>query len=125
MLADYFTKPLQGKLFHLFRNVIMGWKHIDTLKQALPSMSKERVGDMGISDDATKSLLTYAQAVNGQKQRAVNIPALLRTKARWFPTTVPRAARSVHFLQRSPEPHACRVERRKKEGLNDEIILFV
>jgi hypothetical protein len=39
MLADYFTKPLQGKLFHLFRNVIMGWKHINTLKEVVRTQS--------------------------------------------------------------------------------------
>ena len=32
MLADYFTKPLQGYLFKKFRDVIMGYKHISTLK---------------------------------------------------------------------------------------------
>jgi hypothetical protein len=43
MLADYFTKPLQGKQFHLFRDVIMGYKHISILnKSNLPSL-KERV----------------------------------------------------------------------------------
>jgi hypothetical protein len=33
MLADFFTKPLQGSLFRKFREVIMGHKHIDTLKE--------------------------------------------------------------------------------------------
>ena len=67
MLADYFTKPLQGRLFHLFRAVIMGWAHIDTLKSS--STPKERVENMGISDDVTtvddvtKTPITYAQAV--------------------------------------------------------------
>ena len=28
MLADYFTKPLQGSLFNKFRDVIMGFAHI-------------------------------------------------------------------------------------------------
>ena len=55
MLADYFTKPLQGKLFHLFRAVIMGWKHIDTLKQEPSSLPKERVGNMNNSDVSTGS----------------------------------------------------------------------
>ena len=32
MLADYFTKPLQGKLFTTMRNVIMGYEPITTLK---------------------------------------------------------------------------------------------
>ena len=67
MLADYFTKPLQGKLFHMFREVIMGWKHIDTLKEVIKddpsSLFKERVGGLNISNDETKERLTYAQAV--------------------------------------------------------------
>ena len=38
MLADYFTNPLHGRLFNIFREVIMGWKHISTLKQiSVPS----------------------------------------------------------------------------------------
>ena len=32
MLADYFTKPLQGALFRKFWEVIMGYQHISTLK---------------------------------------------------------------------------------------------
>ena len=43
MLADFFTKPLQGALFHKFRDVIMGWKHISTLKEPSNSELKERV----------------------------------------------------------------------------------
>jgi hypothetical protein len=31
MIADYMSKPLQGKLFVTVRNVIMGWVHISTL----------------------------------------------------------------------------------------------
>ena len=69
MLADYFTKPLQGKLFHMFREVIMGWKHIDTLKEVIQvdssSLFKERVGGLNISNDETKERLTYAQVVKG------------------------------------------------------------
>jgi len=34
MLADFFTKPLQGALFVKSREVIMGWKHVDTQKQS-------------------------------------------------------------------------------------------
>ena len=42
MLADFFTKPLTGQLFHRFRDVIMGYKHIDTLNDHDLSI-KERV----------------------------------------------------------------------------------
>ena len=31
MLADFFTKPLQGVLFKKFREVILGNKHLDSL----------------------------------------------------------------------------------------------
>ena len=32
MIADFFTKPLQGKLFEEFRNLIMGYKRVSSLK---------------------------------------------------------------------------------------------
>jgi len=32
MLADNFTKPLQGNLFHLHRAVIMGWNSVESFK---------------------------------------------------------------------------------------------
>jgi len=31
MLADFFTKALQGTKFHMFRRVVMDWDHISTL----------------------------------------------------------------------------------------------
>ena len=43
MLSDYFTKPLQGRMFHAYRDVIMGWKHISSLHQLTSSSIKERV----------------------------------------------------------------------------------
>ena len=45
MIADYFTKPLQGALFHMFRNVIMGWAHINTVYTGYAA-SKEHVGNI-------------------------------------------------------------------------------
>jgi hypothetical protein len=30
MVADFFTKPLQGKLFHYLKAIVMGHKPIDT-----------------------------------------------------------------------------------------------
>ncbi len=43
MLADYFTKPLQGKLFRMFRDVIMGYRHINELLLDPTFPLKERV----------------------------------------------------------------------------------
>ena len=84
MLADFFTKPLQGKLFHKFRDVIMGWKHINTLhsKKTDALSPKERVentdqnvrlspsidkkGNVGkINYIKEISTPTYANVVNG------------------------------------------------------------
>ena len=42
MLAGFFTKSLQGSLFAKFRDVVIGWKHEDTLKMG-PTSTKERV----------------------------------------------------------------------------------
>ena len=39
MLVDFFTKYLQGSLFVKFREVIIVWKHIDTLQMGPPSIN--------------------------------------------------------------------------------------
>ena len=63
MIADYMSKPLQGTLFHTFRNVIMGWKHISTLFDIF-SLPEERVGNNVISAVKPKEpKLTYTEAV--------------------------------------------------------------
>jgi hypothetical protein len=46
MLADFFTKPLQGSLFRKFRAVLLGHEHIDTLRLPPPLIdTEERVGN--------------------------------------------------------------------------------
>ena len=43
MVADFFTKPLQGRMFKFFRDVVMGYK---TMEEILFDISiKERVED--------------------------------------------------------------------------------
>ena len=42
IIADYFTKPLQGALFTKFTAVIMGWEHIDSISTL---RNKERVAE--------------------------------------------------------------------------------
>ena len=45
MVADFFTKPLQGSLFRKFRDVVMGYKHISSLyDQSEQTSVQERVG---------------------------------------------------------------------------------
>ena len=45
MVADYFSKPLQGKVFKFMRDVIMGYKNTDELHKFEPSPIKERLGN--------------------------------------------------------------------------------
>ena len=45
MLADFFTKPLQGSLFIKFKKVVMGEEHISTLQRPSLAPGKERVED--------------------------------------------------------------------------------
>ena len=79
MLADFFTKPLQGFLFKRFRDVILGYKHVDTLALDVPYLAEERVGDSA-TDTGTIPLdtekqhsttVTWADVVRGYKQEAV------------------------------------------------------
>ena len=43
MLADFFTKPLQGSLFKKFRRVVMGYDSLSVLKDEYSARLKERV----------------------------------------------------------------------------------
>jgi hypothetical protein len=45
MIADFFTKPLQGNLFRLFRSVILGHEHTNSLLNIAIAPSEERVDD--------------------------------------------------------------------------------
>ena len=45
MLANFYTKILQGALFRKFRDVIMGLQHISTLKVQTTPADQERVGN--------------------------------------------------------------------------------
>ena len=63
MLADYMSKPLQGKLFILFRHVLMGWQHISTLFDIFSSTEKrvESNGCLAVKPKNVK--LSYAEMV--------------------------------------------------------------
>ena len=73
MLADFFTKPLQGALFIKFREVVMGWKHVDTLKRVVLPPSEERVENSADGDKAKiahePARKSYAEAVTNAGNR--------------------------------------------------------
>ena len=54
MLSDYHTKPLQGKLFRLFREVIMGHRDISWLTNKVPSIKERAEGNSMINGLAGK-----------------------------------------------------------------------
>jgi hypothetical protein len=62
MLADFFTKPLQGSLFKRFCVVILGHKHIDTLALIASSdtQTEERV-----EDDRRSNAIGTCAPING------------------------------------------------------------
>ena len=45
MIADYFKNTLQGNLFKLFRDLIIGYKHIGDILADVEYTAKERVGN--------------------------------------------------------------------------------
>ena len=55
LLTDFFTKPLQGSLFWSLREVIMGWVHVDILKDYVPPPKKESV-ENNVSGDEPETL---------------------------------------------------------------------
>ena len=49
MLADFFTKPLQGALFRLFRDIILGKNRIISL-DSIPDLLVEESVEEGLQD---------------------------------------------------------------------------
>ena len=45
MLTYFLTEALQGALFVKFRDIMIGWKHVDTL-QMVPLSTKYRIVNM-------------------------------------------------------------------------------
>jgi hypothetical protein len=70
MLADFFTKPLQGSLFRKFRDVVLGYHHIDSLNCLSPSLGpEERVEEK--KNTAKKELV--AAGKNGPGEQNTNV----------------------------------------------------
>jgi len=64
MLADYFTKPLQGNLFHMHRAVIMGWNSVESLKPKI--VLEERVENIDFKSPKIAER-TYVSVVKEHK----------------------------------------------------------
>jgi hypothetical protein len=88
MLADFFTKPLQGSLFRRLRAVIMGHEHVDTLLSPVPPTSQERVEHNTTSSKAVGSssgdvgntALTDGSGTNGLTSALVRVRTGVQTR---------------------------------------------
>ena len=75
MLADFYTKPLQGSLFNFFRRIIMGY---DDISSILPSSFSKLEECVGKSDIETSNL--EKESKNKQKNKASSTGKLTRKK---------------------------------------------
>jgi hypothetical protein len=90
MLADFFTKPLQGALFRKFRAVILGYKHVDTLTAYIDPAAQERVEERPASDEQTDSVtsrpgvkkVSWAQVVVDGNVAKNNVVTASRAKTK-------------------------------------------
>ena len=84
MLADFFTKPLQGSLFLKFRDVILGHAHINTLRIPEHIIPEERVENTTPVTETknTSKTVSWAEMVrsNPMKPRTTNRSALSSTQ---------------------------------------------
>jgi len=70
MVADFFTKPLQGKLFHYLKAIVMGHEPLETMTAQFSSENQELVVENQKSDVSTdvipciKTELKYSHNVN-------------------------------------------------------------
>ena len=61
MIADFFTKPLQGSLFRKFRDVILGYKHISVLNKIEGNIQAEE----RVEQNETLANKSLANGTNG------------------------------------------------------------
>jgi hypothetical protein len=126
MLADFFTKPLQGTLFRKLRAVVMGHAHVRTLlsiedKSASinvptvvpPTLAKERVGQNereGLKDRNQGHKVRFRlnpgeRATDGKKsQTTTTTEKKTPTIGRSYADIVRRATRKVGVVSKIVQP---------------------
>jgi hypothetical protein len=81
MLADFFTKPLQGSLFRTLRDVIMGYKDIDSLISFAfeERVENEEIGEDKNEKDESDETMTYADVVKRVKKVSFDLTTKNKT----------------------------------------------
>jgi hypothetical protein len=78
MLANFFTKSLQGKAFRVYRDVVMGHKHISSLKELVPSRIKERVENRNVNKN--KEIILEGTNTNMNRKNATRAKSKVEQK---------------------------------------------
>jgi hypothetical protein len=73
MLADFFTKPLQGSLFRRLKVALMGHAHISTLLNIPSASVQERVGSEDFGE-SLESLNGHGETGNGPDADVEHFP---------------------------------------------------
>ena len=68
MVADFFTKPLQGSLFRKFRDVILGLKSPSSLNIREPTTIQERVEEKPIISNAEEKPIVEEKSIIGDAE---------------------------------------------------------
>ena len=64
LVADFFTQPLQGELFRRFKEVVIGHKHVSTLKDLIVPTAQERVGSDILSKTVSDNIRTVGKTTH-------------------------------------------------------------
>ena len=70
MVADFFTKPLQGSQFIKLRDVVLGYKHISSLEEAngdIPNEERVRFSQDSGSGNKSIGALNEGQTVGDEE----------------------------------------------------------
>jgi KUP system potassium uptake protein len=95
MLADFFTKPLQGSLFRKFRAVLLGHCHVNTLTKSSLPPSEERVENPILekvrSGASGQTIALPTKKKVSEQMEVVSAPtyaSILKKGLKWAPVTV-------------------------------------
>ena len=109
MISDHFTKPLQGILFKLFRDLIMGYKYIGDILTDIESTTKERVGNQNKVIETSNPKNTDKRIIQVQI-RNIDLSRTIKVQVRNIdsnlnssPTRQKRAKKKLISIKKSEE----------------------
>jgi hypothetical protein len=105
MLADFFTKALQGSLFIKFKKVIMGEEHVSTLRMPSLAPAKERVEGC----DKVQGVEELLPGANGQTVDDGGWTVVKKTYARALARGTQAPSGGAHAYQKNAAANEAKV----------------